>query len=416
MPDATPVHPSSEAAAGAARLSVLVLTAQFPYPPRSGFAVRVYHVLCALAARHDVTVLSYVDGAQRAGVDPLRDVCAVEAVDWQPAPLARKRLAQLAGLASRRPYASRSLVTPAMQEAIDALAARTRFDVVQLESSLLTAFRLPAGARVVLDEHNIESEVHARTAELERSPLRRRFGALEALRLQVFERACWRRADGVIVTSPREAPLVAAHAPATPIAVVPNGVDTDEFRPSPEPPAPDSVVFNGRLDYRPNLDAARWLVEEIWPRVLERRPGARLAIVGRGEARDVAALARPSVELTGEVPDVKPYLADAVVTVVPIRSGGGTRLKVVEALSMARPMVSTTLGCEGIAVRDGEHLLIADDAAAFAERITALLADPGWAATLGVRGRRLMETDYAWRLAEPRLAALYDRVAARSAG
>jgi sugar transferase (PEP-CTERM/EpsH1 system associated) len=402
-------------ASPAERLAVLLITAQFPYPPRSGFAMRVYQLARRLAARHDVTMLSYVDGDQLPRVEELRRTFDVEVVEWRSRSAPAKRAAQLLSLVGRAPYVSRELYTQDMQRAIDRLCARRSFDVIQLESSLLCAFTLPAGPRLILDEHNLESEVHARSGEHERSPLRRAFGAIESARLRRFERTWWRRADGCVVTSPREEPLVRAHAPDTPIAVVPNGVDLDHFRPDGSPARPDTVVFNGRLDYRPNLDAANWLVDDIWPRVLRLRPEARLAIVGRGDTRDLQRLARPSVEVTGEVPEVLPYLASTSVVVVPIRMGGGTRLKVVEGLAMGKAMVSTTLGCEGIDVRDGTHLLVADDPQAFARAVANLLGDPDRAAMLGRYGRTLMEDEYSWDIADTRLAALYARVMNRSA-
>jgi glycosyltransferase involved in cell wall biosynthesis len=149
--------------------------------------------------------------------------------------------------------------------------------------------------------------------------------------------------------------------------------------------------------------------------VLRLRPEARLAIVGRGDTRDLQRLARPSVEVTGEVPEVLPYLASASVVVVPIRMGGGTRLKVVEGLAMGKAMVSTTLGCEGIDVRDGTHLLVADDPQVFAQAVAEVLGNPDRAAMLGRHGRTLMEDEYSWDIADTRLAALYARVMNRSA-
>jgi glycosyltransferase involved in cell wall biosynthesis len=215
------------------------------------------------------------------------------------------------------------------------------------------------------------------------------------------------------VTSEREARIVRSVAPGAPVEVVPNGVDLDVFRPSPTPPEPCSVVFNGILDYRPNLDAATHLVDEIWPRVQRHSPGARLTIVGRGHPGDLRRLRRPGVAVTGEVPDVRPYLEQAAVVAVPVRMGGGTRLKVLEGLAVAKPMVSTTLGCEGVRVRDAEHLLVADGADAFAAAIGRLFAHPGLGDALGSAGRGLVEREYSWDLAADRLDDLLARVGAR---
>ncbi len=233
------------------------------------------------------------------------------------------------------------------------------------------------------------------------------FNRIEYQRFRRFEQRAWRKVDGCIVTSGREVAIVRASAPEVPIEVVPNGVDLAYFAPAAEPPKPYTLVFNGVLDYRPNLDAALFLAQEIWPLVVARCPEARLSIVGRNAGVDLRDLRRPGIELIGEVPDIRPYIQGAAAVVVPIRMGGGTRLKVVEALSMGKAIVSTSLGCEGISVRDGEHLLVADDAKAFAARIVDVLESPDLGAALGRAGRRLAEREYSWELSADQIDALY---------
>jgi glycosyltransferase involved in cell wall biosynthesis len=261
-----------------------------------------------------------------------------------------------------------------------------------------------------VDEHNIESQLLRRMGEGERSLLRRGFNRWEHRRYRRFERSHWACADGCLVTSSREEPVIRDAAPDTPTMVVPNGVDLDYFAPDGRAVSPRTVVFNGVFDYRPNLDAAHWLVEEVWPLVTVRCPDAVLTLVGRGCEADFRRLVRPGVVITGEVPDVRPHLAGAAATAVPVRIGGGTRLKVVEGLAMAKPMVTTSLGCEGIAVRAGEHLLIAEDPSAFAAAILRLFADPALGARLGEAGRRLAEREYSWASAGERMEALYREV------
>jgi glycosyltransferase involved in cell wall biosynthesis len=298
-----------------------------------------------------------------------------------------------------------------MQLAINQMCSREQPDVIQIESSVLSAFALPRGPRVVLDEHNIESELLRRMGDRERSRLRRAFNLWEYRRYRRFEQRCWQRVNGCLITSAREQPLVSAFAPAARTTVVPNGVDLDYFSPSSDPVVSHSAVFNGVLDYRPNLDAAYHLVEDVWPLVVQRCPGARLTLVGRGYAEDIRRLSRPGIAVTGEVPDIRPYLKRAAVVTVPVRIGGGTRLKVVEGLAMAKAMVSTSLGCEGVAVRDREHLLIGDGAPDFAGRILELFADPLQGVRLGQAGRSLIEAEYSWDSAGERMDAIYSSVA-----
>jgi glycosyltransferase involved in cell wall biosynthesis len=335
----------------------------------------------------------------------------VEVVERRRHNVAVKRYAQLRSLASLEPYFAREAFSPKMQRALNELCARRSFDVVQLEGTVLGKLAIPAHVRVVLDEHNIDYEVFRRMCEGERSLPRRTFNRWEYERVRRLEQRCWARVDGCIVTSEREEPVVAATAPRTLTAVVPNGVDLEYFAPAGGNVEPRTVIFNGTLDYRPNVDAAFYLVEEVWPLVRQRCPDARLTLVGRGaQPRDRRRLSRPGVVVRGEVPDVRPYLERAAVVAVPVRMGGGTRLKVVEGLAMGKAMVSTSLGCEGIAVTDRKHLLIADDAEQFASRVVELFEHPTFGEALGRAGRTLMEAQYSWEHAVNRLEELYERV------
>jgi glycosyltransferase involved in cell wall biosynthesis len=391
-------------------VNVLVLSAHLPFPPRWGFATRVYQLLRQISSHHEVTLLCYAapgDGA----VDELRKELPVEVVERARVGTAAKRLDQLRSLGSKVPYETRAVHSREMQEAIDRLCAERGFDVVQLESALLSPFTFPQTTRVVLDEHNLEYEVYARLQEAESSALRRQFYALQERRLRGFEERAWRLADACVTTSEREAEIIRPLAPDTLVAAVPNGVDVDYFRPAAEPAAdPGLLVFNGVLDYRPNVDGVNFLVDDVLPLIKSRRPDVRLAVVGRGSAGAVEALRRRGVEATGEVPDVRPWLQRADVVVVPIRTGSGTRLKVVEGLAAGKPMVSTTVGCEGVDVRD-EHLLIGDSAQDFADNVVRLLDEPELGARLARAGRELMEREYSWNRAGELLEAVYERVA-----
>ena len=391
-------------------LHVLVISARLPFPPRWGFATRVYHLTRQLAKRHDVTLVTYAGAGDGEHVERLRQEFGVETVTREHPTRQQKRAMQLRSLASRVPYDSRATYTKQMQELIDRVSAERRVDVVQLESTLLSLYRLPPGARVIVDEHNVDYEYYARMRENERSPLRRAYYRLEEIRFRSFEQRCWRDVDGCVMTSEREAEIVRAVAPGTPAIGVPNGVDIEYFRPSDEPVQPRTLVFNGTLDYRPNLDGAEFLVKQVLPRVRERCPDVRVVLVGRGSQSDLDSFRGPNVEVTGEVPEVPPYLARAAVVTVPIRTGSGTRLKVVEGLAMGKGMVSTVLGSEGVDVRDGEHLLIADSADAFAGAILRLFENPAYAEELGRAGREKMVREYSWEYAGELLESLYQEV------
>jgi glycosyltransferase involved in cell wall biosynthesis len=376
--------------------------------------MRIYQLVRQISVRHDVTLLSNAWPADRADEDGLSDQVPLRVISRQEPTRLRKRIGQLRSLVSPLPFACRVLFSDELQDALDELSASTQFDLIYVESSPMCCLRFPPEIPIVLDEHNIEYELYHRLYSGERSALRRGFNWVEYRRFRRFEENCWRRAGGCAVTSAREEPIVRAVAPNTETMVVPNSVDLDYFKPWSGDVTPDTVVFNGILDYRPNLDAAFHLVDELWPLVLARRPSARLTIVGRVSARDARALSRPTVEVIGRVKDIRPHIQSAAVVAVPIRIGGGTRLKVVEAMSMGKAIVTTSIGCEGIDVRNGEHLLIADDDDSFAARVVQLFDDAQLRADLGVAGRALAEARYSWNLAGDGLDELFRRILAAS--
>jgi len=380
-------------------MRVLIVSTAFPFPPRWGFGMRVYQLARQLASRHDVTLLSYGDAEAERNAEGVREELDVELVRRPGGSRLAKRSGQLLSLLSRQGFHARVANSRELQDAVDRLCARRSFNVVQLESSLLGGLRFPGESRVVLDEHNIEYEVFQRMEEGERSRMRRVFYRVEHNRFRRFEEQVWRDVAGCVLTSDREEPVVRRAAPATPTCVVPNGVDLEYFRPGDSPFEQNTLVFNGVLDYRPNFDAAAHLVEDIWPRVRDRVSGARLKIVGRVGQENVERLRQPGVELTGEVPDVRPYLDGAAVVAVPIRMGGGTRFKVLEGLAMEKPIVSTTLGAEGIGTVHSEHLMLADDAASFASAVVNLFEDAARGQELGRAGRKLVEEKYSWATA-----------------
>ena len=386
--------------------NVLVVSAHLPYPPRWGFGTRVYQLMRQISSRHDATLLCYAAPGDE-NVERLRQEFPVEVVHRAKQGVAGKRARQLRSLASRVPYDVWTSHSREMQRVIDRLCAEKGFDIVQLESTLLALFEFPPEPRIVIDEHNVDYEVYARMHETERSPLRRAFYRSQERRFEQFEQRAWQEVAAVVATSEREAEIMRRHAPDTSVTAVPNGVDVDYFRPDSAPVEPGTLVFNGVLDYRPNSDGVNFLVDEVLPLVHQHRPDVRLTVVGRGSDADVKALQRRGVDATGEVPDVRPYLQGAEVVVVPIRMGSGTRLKVVEGLAMGKPVVSTTLGCEGVNVRDGEHLLIGDTGAAFAMQIVHLFEHPEVGEALGRAGRGLTEREYSWDYAGERLEQVY---------
>ncbi len=395
------------------RRRILVVAPELPSPPTWGFALRVHHLASHLAELHEVRLLAYGTPGSVERVPGVFEAVTLVA----PPPAPAKRAGQLASVASPLSYHLHARRSDAMQRALDAVVARWSPDVVQIESSVMSWLRVPKGPVVALDEHNIESELMERIARVEAAPVRAAFGRLEAWKVHREELLAWERADGVALTSAREEEMVRRRLPDAWTCVVPNGVDLDGRRPAGDAAVdPDRLVFVGSINYRPNTDAVRYMVREVLPLIRSRRPRAVLTVVGQGVPGEVARLRAPGVEFTGRVDDVRPFVAGAAAVVVPLRIGGGTRLKVLEALAMAKAVVTTSIGCEGIAAGDREHLLVADDPVAFADRVLEVLTDPELRCSLGTAGRELTERLYGWQQAAGRLDAFHKVLRARTNG
>lgn len=398
-------------------LRILLLTPSLPYPPIWGFGIRVYQLVRELSRRHRVTLLTYgredeTPEAEAENIAALRAVGAEVHVVPPPRPLGGKRGAQALSLLSPRSYQTSSLQSPAMQDALTRLLAGQAFDLIQVESSQMAGFDFGSKVPLVLDEHNLEYELLYRLYQGERSPGRRLYNWAEYVKFRREEQACWHRADACLLTSGRERELLRDETPDKAAVVVPNGVDIEFYQPSEAPVEPDSLVFTGLMSYRPNIDGIVYFVEEVLPRIHQVRPNVTLTIVGAGAGEEVDRLAGPRVTVTGTVPDTRVYFARAAVAVVPLRMGSGTRLKVLEGLAMGKPLVSTSIGCEGIHVKDGEHLLIADEAQPLADAVLCVLSDTALAASLARQGRALVECEYGWAAITAQLEAFYAQILA----
>ena len=379
--------------------------------------MRNYQLLRHLGQHHDVTLVTYAS-PQAGAAEALQPLCERVVLEESPpdAAISSKRRRQLGSLISPRSYHSTWLLSGRLQKTLDGLIRATHFDLVQIESSMMAAFDVSENAGVlVIDEHNIEYEGLFRSFRTESSVLRKLYYLAEYAKCRREEIASWHRADGCALTSAREEAILREEIPAKPTAVVPNAVDAEYFRPSGAPSDPDEIVFTGLMSYRPNVDAAIYFVRKIFPRIRRLRPTARFSIVGADPPAEVTRLASSSVRVTGAVSDVRPYLDRARVVVVPVRFGSGTRLKVAEGLAMAKAVVSTSVGAEGIDVRAGEHLLIADDPRLFAEEVVRLSSTPRVADDLGAAGRAFALAHLTWKASAARLETFHEQLLDRQA-
>jgi glycosyltransferase involved in cell wall biosynthesis len=374
---------------------ILFLTPDLPLPARKGTAMRNASLLRAAARRHEVALVSFAGDGDP--VDPeLREIC--ERVDTVTlhAPSTASRIA---GLASLQPDMARRFRSDAMADLVRTQIERFRPEVIQTEGlelgALLRVANEDGRGATILDEHNCQHGLTLSAIEQDgasRGP-RAIWSRLQLPRVRRFERWACRTADVVIAVSEDDASCLRALGERITLTVVPNGVDVPPLADLGRRPAdPPRLLFAGTMDYRPNVDGISWFVREIWPRLA--REGIALDIVGRDPVPSVRALAGPGVSVVGGVPSMAPFLSRAAAAVIPIRSGGGSRLKVLEAMAAGVPVVSTSVGMAGVAATPGLHHLCADDPEVFAEAIRRTLADPAGAQERARAARALVESTY----------------------
>ncbi len=384
--------------------------------------MRNWGLIRHLAERgHHIWLLTFDERANGAAKMPavLHEVCQEVVALPPPARSWRSRLRTLVG--SSLPDMAWRLWSPAFLEALKELLRRHRFDVVQVEGIELARYMLAliawaSGAvRWVFDDHNCEYLLQQRTFLADLPMPWRWHGAAYSLvqwrRLRSFERRAIRAADVTLCVSPHDRKALQRLDAQASLCLIPNGICLADYAghwASLNSSTSPTVVFTGKMDFRPNVNAVWWFWRSVWPQVRQAHPQARLWVVGQKPSPRLDPLrADPSVTLTGEVEDTRPFIAQADVYVAPLLAGGGTRLKLLEAMAMHKAIVSTSLGCEGFDVVSGRELIIADTPAAFAGAVNALLGDPQRRQELGERAYRFVSNGWDWSAIVPRLEAVY---------
>lgn len=392
-------------------MRILMLTPQLPFPPDKGTRIRNFGLLRELSRRHEVGVLSFGERDPDGEASLERHCQVLDVLPAPPRPTWR-RLFEM--FTSGEPDLARRLAVPAMGHALARALTAESWDILQVEGLEMTphwlGLRCPVPP-VVLDAHNAEWLLQARAARADRRE--RRLGgflysSIQAARLRRFEGRAVDSADGVVVVSRADGEAVRSVGCPRHLEVVPNAVDTEAIRPRDGDGDGRTVLFTGSMDYRPNVDAVTWFGQRVWPTIRERHPRARFVIAGRQPHPRVRALAsEPGIEVTGAVADMVPLFRSSAVYVAPFRMGGGIRLKLLEAFAHGVPLVTTTMGADGVDLRDGEHALVADDPAALSAAVVSLLEGSGRGRSLARSARALVESHYDWRVVVPGLERLY---------
>lgn len=404
-------------------MRLLFLTPQIPYPPHKGTTIRNFNLIAGLAQNHEIDLLSFADThlPRVESSSPLLDLC--RRVETIPAPTRSNARRALSTLFSPQPDMALRLWSSEFASRLATRLHESDYDIIQVEGIEMGRYGMLARRHAahipwVFDDHNAEWLLQQRTYQAERQLNGWSIGALYSLiqtwKLKRFEQRLCRASQHVLVVSKADASAISELDPVLPITIVTNGVDTEHYRSDivdhMDFGAP-SLVFTGTMDFRPNVDAVLWFADRVWPKIRAVRPDVQFMVVGqRPHARLEPLRSQPGIQIVGAVDDTRPYIAGAAVYVVPLRIGGGTRLKVLEAMALQQAIVSTSMGVDGLEVGDGRELLVEDDEDRFAQSVLNLIDDRARCKALGAQARRHVEALYDWKAIVPRVEEVYQEL------
>jgi glycosyltransferase involved in cell wall biosynthesis len=392
------------------------------FPADTGGKIRTLNIFARLAERAEVHVVSLADrGKDAAAIGEMRRVFAsFTPVFWKEAPKFSPAFYAefLASRLSRFPYFLAKYCVPGFREAAESQFARQSCDLMVCDflQSAVALLDSPVRPRVIF-EHNVEYLIRKQHWVSETNLLRKRLLRAEWEKARAIEARVCQSFDHVLAVSEQDQQTFAQEFGIAHATALPTGVNIEYFRPQHVQPRPGNVVFVGSMDWYPNQDGIAWFVREVYPHILREVGNASLTVVGRNPSPRLRELQanEPSVEVTGTVSDVRPYLAHAEVVIVPLRIGGGTRLKIFEAMAMARAVVSTSLGAQGLPVVPGREILLEDTPEGFARAVVALLNDPQRREAIGQAASETVQQDCTWQAVAAKMEAILQRVASTAA-
>ena len=370
-------------------------------PPDLGGRIRSYRILRELAKRNSVTLYTFY---AEQSPDPHPELeREFERVFARPLRLPSQHgfgelVNFLRTAGSSWPYSVSKYCRPELAREVAGLVEKESYDVIVCDF-VFAAGVIPwkSSCPKVLFTHNVEAQIWKRHADVAKNPVWKLVSWGEYLKMRRYEEWCVRHSDHVLAVSDADRAAFARIVPSDKLTVIATGVDTDYFRPAATASSPNSLVFTGSMDWMPNEDAILYFGKEILPRLRSAVPDLKVTVVGRRPSEGLRAAAQETgITVTGRVEDIRPYVHEAAVYIVPLRIGGGTRLKIFEAMAMGKAIVSTTIGAEGLPVTAGHDIVLADSAEDFAAAVLKLLGNPDECRRLGGAARRLVESKYDW--------------------
>lgn len=388
-------------------MRILFVASSVPVPPTNGQAIRTLSMLRALACRgHDVTFVSFTATLSSDRPEPLSSYCsAIDLMEVQCGNLSQQSdyFGRLRSLLRFQSYSVERFRSSVMRAKIDEHLREAPFDLIFSDNLYVTSNIPETSVPILLNCHNVEYLILQRYADMERNPLKRLYAMQESARLRAAEKQACERARAAIACSEIDLGILKTLCPSLRVFVVPNVVDTDSLLPEKngtQDPNEPVLLYQGGMDWYPNRDAVAYFAHSILPLIRMEIPSARFLVAGRNPPpRFVEELGNAgAVEFTGTFADIRPYFKEAGVVVVPLRVGGGTRIKILEAAAAGKPIVSTTLGAEGLDLHNGEEIILADEPAEFAQAVITLLKNPSLQRELTESARRTVVERYSHRI------------------
>ncbi|MFZ1983220.1 MAG: glycosyltransferase family 4 protein, partial [Desulfatitalea sp.] len=378
---------------GGLTMRVIVIDEELPFPVNTGKRLRTFNLLKHLSLHHEIVFICRCHAEGDSGACGGFKESGIEVITVPPPLLDKKGLkfycALFLNLFSIYPYSVSSHYSKMLVQTIEKEIGKKKYDLIHCEwTPYAINLQSVRDVPLVVDAHNVEALIWQRNCEVARNPLVKAYFWLQWKKMARFEKAAFADFRRIAAVSEQDRAIITRWVSPDKVKVIENGVDIDYFQPSLEKPEPGSLVFTGSMDWRANVDAMIYFLDQVWPLLLAKCPQARLCIVGRNPLPVLKARVQGEsrVLLTGTVDDVRPYIAKAAVYIVPLRVGGGSRLKILEALSMRKAVVSTTIGAEGLELEAGRDLLVADHPRDFCNRILSLFHDEELRTRLGENG------------------------------
>lgn len=378
-------------------MKILYFIPYSPANPTFGGSLRIYHILDYLCSHHDVTVAGFsTPEEEKELIKNFPELAGKTHFVQNPNENSSRYRNLIKSIFSSHSFWYLYSRSERLQQKLDQILKNDTFDVIQSEFPVMGMYHFNSTAVKIIDSHNVEYDNFKRMAKV-KNPIKKLFYHLESYKFYKEETAACKKHDALFACSERDISIFDESVPEVPKYLVPNGVDEEYFYPTKTNPKPHSMVFVGMMKYVPNYDGINFFLDEIFPKILTQFPDTTITIVGKNAPPSITRRANKNIIITGFVDDTRPYMHESSVYVVPLRMGGGTRLKIMETLASKIPLVTTSIGCEGIDIEHRKHAMIADEPEDFANAVLELFVNKELCKKLTKTGYELVMNKYRWK-------------------